>query len=175
MEQYIEIINNYANQFQNTLESEYQNKEELTNAFKNYLATDVKIKLEMDPEGLDRNEFILRWLQKDAERIIKMPTSYKESKLLEDINFEKLRFLSFDLYQKALEKVNNPNITMSEEEYKKYQKVLNEYYNNAKSFNKEEAKYLLSEALLDAKYLYEKESKITSVRIGLQLMNEKVK
>ena len=173
MDQYNEIINNYIEKFEKTLNENYSNKEELIKAFREYLESNVQADLEVDMGDQDRNEFVTEWLIKDAERIINMDIESKERKLFEDMSFFQLKHVSYFLYQKALSKIDDPIITMSEEEYKEYRRVLNEYYNNVKSFNKKEAKYLLSEALLDANYLFNPETNIMSIRLGIRFMNQR--
>ncbi len=158
-------INDLTIKFKNTVPEE---NEKLEKAFKQRL---VKICEECKNKEYSK-EFIVFNLSRIGNKIIKYDLKYKKKYLLEDKNLEKIRRISGEIFNSAINILkNNSNEKLEQDDYKNAINSMQESYNNVEEYNKEEARNLISEAILDLKFIKNPNSEITSFRLAREKKN----
>ena len=155
-----DLINELVSKFKNKLPEE---NEKLVEAFEKRL---LKILLECKDNNYSK-DFIVFHLNRITDKLISYNTEQKKQKLLEDENFEKIRTISGEIFNSAINILKkNSNEKSEQQDNKNAINSMKELYNNVEEYNKEEARNLISEAILDLKFIKNPNSEITSFRLA---------
>ena len=148
--------------------------EKLCEAFRNYLVQAVDALKNNDSKFVENDEeSIVGTLKTMTDMMISMDLDSIKRQLIVDKNFEKLNFLSNYAWKTAehILKGNSFEIDLDInekiEEMKKLESMVEEY-------NKRQARVLLSEGILDWKYIENPETDMVSLRLGraMRRLNE---
>ncbi len=161
-----EYILELTKKFSNIIPRGEQDAVNLVKEFKKYLENAVEIIKEMESPNVGKDvDSIKSILDITASNFLESDINYLKHELLEDKAFEIIREKSLNLYdiaqKKADKKAIDTKLNIEEEE----EKIIN-LLDEVKDYNKNEAKQLVSEAILDAKYITTKNCDITSLRLG---------
>lgn len=157
------LIEELTENFKNSIPIE---EEMLCQAFNKYLLMAVENLKNSDSKFISKDdESISKVLKSIAERLTKGSLNYKKKELLRDENFEMLSIFSMSANQMAEEILKGKKVEVKFdidkriEEMTRLSKLVEEY-------NKEEATFLLSEGILDLKYVKDPQTDIISLRLG---------
>lgn len=160
MEEFDELILKLGKRFENSLK---ENNDELTSKFIEYLYKTLE---NLNTNNIENEkEFIKYRLEKRAEYIITIKDdNAKKSILLHDNNFEELKQLSENIFRIAIKKAQNEkydelNLTAEIEKMKNLK-------DNVESYNQEQAKKLISEAVLDSEFIENPNTEYISLRLS---------
>ena len=112
----------------------------------------------------DKKDFERRYIIGVAERIMDNNLDCIESELIKDYNFERLRMKSGNIFKIACEKLRGQNAEESIDVDKEIEQ-LNELLQKVEPFNYREAEKLLSEAILDARFIEDPNTNMESIRL----------
>lgn len=139
---------------------ENADKTELVEAFKSYAKEYLEI---IEKYKLGQPEDALRFLLK---RTKKLTLDQKKQKLIQDENYRKIQILSGMAYEMAANTLQGKENDVDEETKEKLKKVLKESLEKVRDFNKREAERLVSEAMLDIRFVETKKIDMVSLRLG---------
>ena len=166
MEEYESLINKLVEEFKETIPEGYEN---LTSLFKKNLYDYINFSRNNSYEFLSKKENIIRGLNVFASKLISADIETKKRELEEDENFNKIRDISLEGYDAALNILNKKKVekvTDINQKITKMKKLLN----CVKDYNKNVAKELVSEGILDWNYLKNPDTETFSLRIGKKIM-----
>lgn len=156
------LIEELTENFKNSIPVE---EERLCQAFNKYLLRAIENLKNSDSKFISKDdESISKVLKSIAERLTKGSLDYKKKELLRDKNFEMLSTFSMSANQMAEEILKGKKIEVKFdidkriEEMTRLSRLVEEY-------NKEEAALLLSEGILDLKYVKDPQTDIISLRL----------
>ena len=164
-ENYENLIDELTEKYKNSIQNiEYE--KELVEGLQDYLN---KAKDSIDENG---NLTVEELLISITNRVMKLPIEYQKQKLLKDEKYNEIQRVSMEAY-----KMVNNLITGKEEVDKnkipEMKQILNNNIEEVREFNKEAAKNLVSEGLLDLMFIENPKTKITSLRLGRNIVNKK--
>ena len=170
---YDELITQLATEFNETVDIGEQ--KELEPLFIKYLKSALKHLQETDSQFIDKSpEALQNSIKYIAKKLISSNIDSKKRQLIVDDCFEKIRHYSGLAYTAAENKLLRKNekiekLDISPEE-------LQELLEGVQDFNKEEARRMISETILDLKYVEEKNPQFMSFRLshiykGMGLLN----
>lgn len=162
-----ELIEELTKEFKDSISYEEQ-KEELTNRFKEVLIDTVKSFKNDNYTELEIENSIIRI----SKRWTNLEFEEKQSRLLVDTNFGTIMETSQRFYDTAISILLGNDVDINfkiSEEIEKLEKLLKK----VKPYNKERAKMLTSEGILDLKYIENPNTNIVSLRLGYIKSNNK--
>lgn len=164
-QEYVELISKLTSDFEKRIPDNEMEKERLIEMFKIYLTESVSdIKNSKSKFISKDSETIKRILKKIAYEICEMDITSMKQSLLQDKSFEEIRMISGDAFELAKRKKVGENIEIDFDISDKIRQ-LDELLKKVEPYNIMKAKELISEAVLDLKYVCEDEKKVSSIRL----------
>lgn len=160
-----DLIENLTKTFEETILNEEKEKKEIVLEFKKYL------NLAVETIQKSNSKFIRKDYESIESILSKITNDFKEkditavkSELLKDSSFDKIRGKSLEIFEIAKECMKNErkntktDLVAEIEEMKKL-------FNSVKEYNKRNAQELISEAIVDLKYITSLDNSILSLRL----------
>lgn len=161
--EYKEVIEKLKKEFN---ESISYSDPELMKEFENYLNRTIKSIKEFQLGGKKFDESSVKpVLESMANRIIAEDIQMKRKDLIKDVNFEKIRQISMKAFTVAQDVLKGKELEEEldiDGEMKKLETLLN----SVEEYNKEQARNLVSEAILDLNFIANPNSEMVSLRLG---------
>lgn len=160
--EYKKEIMRFVKKFSMTIPSDEQI---LLKNFEKYLFSTIKEIEDSDNKYIKKDkESVIMYLSDIAERLIEIDLESKKQELLKDKNFEKIMNISVGVFHKAKKVVMNGNIEVEETEIT--EKNLINLLGDVKPHNIEKARELVSETILDIRFIKNPNTNVLSLRIG---------
>ena len=159
------LILKLTTEFENTITEEENKKTEIVVAFKNYLYLAVETIQESTSKFISRdlesiksalNSISNDFKQKDLESIKRI--------LLVDDAFEEIRKKSLEIF-KIAQNCMSGNGKVAEIDIENEIKNMDNLFKNVKGYNQKQAKELISEAIVDLKYISHQDERNLSLRL----------
>ncbi len=161
-----EFILELTEKFEQVIPKEDEDFEKLKTSFKKDLEESVQMIKESDSEFARKDvKSIKSILNRMANRYFEANIESIKYTLLEDEAFEEVKNISLKIFELAQKKAKGEDIEVNQdldEEIEKIKQLLSE----VKDYNKEEAKKLLSEAIVDKKFIRTKNADVMSLRLA---------
>lgn len=161
--EYKELIVELSNKFRNTIP---EDEDRMTKEFENYLVVSIEELENSDNIFIEKDRATIEaGVRAVAQYLIDADLKIKKQELLVDKNFEEIRKISSQIYNLAKEVLQGNSIVLEFEATKKIQE-LEKLLSAVEDYNKERAKQLVSETILDLNYISEPKTKISSLRLA---------
>lgn len=159
------LINELTSKFARTISDDEKEKEELIGAFKEYLQMSIDTIINSNSKFINKSfEGIKDILVFETDRILDMDIVSTKQLLLRDLNLEKIQKIAKEVFEQAKQKLEGKKIVESQKTQQKLEK-LSELLEGVKSYNQDIAKELISETILDLKFLDNPDTEIFSLRL----------
>lgn len=166
-----EYISNLSSEFGQKISCGQFEKEKLVNAFVNYMNFAIKVIQDSKNNVIHTDaEYIKKVLNGIANRFYEKDINQIKHELLKDENYEKIRIKSLEIYEDAKEKALNG---LESEKYNNEEEIqnLNNLFEKVESYNKDFAKQLISDAIVDLQFIKSENPKLSSLRIARFMKN----
>ena len=169
---YNKLIDDLTKKFEMCLPENEDDREILIENFKKYMYFSIDT-LEKSKYNIDRSfEGITKILISISASLCEMDIIEKKRKLLKDEKFEEIRRISGDTFRLALQRLTgekNESISISQNDIESLDNLIK----SVKPYNINEAKKLISEAILDWEYLNSENPNIYSIRLHHEILRLK--
>lgn len=156
------LIEDWINKFK---EKVPKDEEKLVQAFRQYLLNNLEFAKQNPIEPIEQHEeFETLLINRISDRIMNYDIDSIKRQLLIDSNFEQLINKSGELYRIACEKLRGNNAENDINIDKEVEEII-ELSKKVEPYNKNEARMLLSEAVLDAKFIKNPNNQGESLRL----------
>jgi len=161
-----EIINQLKKEF---MESVKGQDERLPDAFEQYMHRAVS-NLTKGKTNID-NDSLERIIKRMGKELIDSSITWKKKTLITDESYDNILYISMKSYEVAQKIIRNEKV---EEDIQVKEKIdkMKEYLKTVEEFNKAEARLLVSEGILDLKFIENPKTDITSLRLGKQIRSK---
>lgn len=160
MEEYKKLKENFIK----TLPRDEKDNEELIKSFDLFLSNMTSQLKEFAFQHQTNPDFLGEIVISRANDVTNLSFDAKRAYLIEDPMLDRLRNISNEIYEKAVQKAEGKKIEFSGEKYESTKSEIKDTLKQVKPYNLDEAKNICSELLLDIEYLSGKD--IASLRIG---------
>lgn len=174
-QEYINLISEIVMSFNDSILDSEKEKQKLIQAFRKYMESELHYIINSNYDFVSKDqEFIKKYLERVAERVLRMDVNTKKQNLLEDKSFQQIRNISLDIFELAQRKKIGEKVHVEFNISSKI-KEMDELLENVASYNKEQAENFISDAILDLKYICENEENMSSLRLYHFMQNQKPK
>lgn len=164
-QEYLDLILRLTNDFEKSVLDNEKEKEQLVQSFRKYLELAVDTIKTSNSKFISKDsETIKRSLTKIAREFCDMDITSMKQRLLEDENLKEIQTISEEVFELAKRKKLGKNIE-SDFDYPSKIKQLSELLKKVAPYNVGQARKLVSEAVLDLKYVCENEERVSSLRL----------
>lgn len=166
-----EWILKLTTEFKEKIPREDEDYEELAISFKKYLEDSVQIIMNSNDKFISKEpEAIKSILNRTARRFSMFDIKAIKQTLLEDEAFDSLANKSLNIFQMAKRKAEKKSINV---EYDTNYEIgeMKQLLLKVKDYNQDSARNLISEAIVDLKFIEKENSDVVSLRLG-QFMRE---
>ena len=159
--EYEELINQLANRFAQSIP---EKEKELVNEFAKYLDSVIS---NLKRRGKAEEE-IKRGISTYTEYIIRQDLEEKKMEIIVDNSFEKIKQISNEFFGMAKRTLDGEQMN-PEEDFSKRINEMKKLLTTVKEYNVQQAKSLISEAIIDSNYITNPQSGFTSIRIAHEI------
>ena len=158
-----EDIRYLTKQFEESLE---EKDIELIKGFEEYLYSQINVIKNNKSKFVLKDENAIKMvLNRVTQNMINYDINEKKRCLLNDEKFNEIAKISGVLYEMAREKLQGEDVNVSGQLEQKKDEMI-ELLESVEEYNKKEAKWLVSEGILDFEFLVNPDTKIFSLRLG---------